>query len=171
MRAGTAQGDAKGKAPNTKVNMPLRSYHSHMFVVLLFTILQILVCTTLLLSSHLAVAQMQLADQTQSDASPALVVGFVGGFVHRDDLRHAEVQIAQQIQTTYGNGVHVQIFENRRTANAHKLILDWLNREGNGRHADEENKAPVSSCSAIAGALRPWSLSPANCSAMASLSP
>jgi hypothetical protein len=65
----------------------------------------------------------------------------VGGFVHRDDLRHAEVQIAQQIQSTYGNGVQVQIFENRRTANAHKLILDWLNREGNGKLTDEEKRS------------------------------
>src|SRR5229473_2039505 len=94
-----------------------------MLVVLLFTIIQVLAGTTVLLGSHRAAAQMQLAAPEASDASPALVVGFVGGFVHSDDLRHAEVQIAQQIQATYGNSVHVQIFENRRTANAHKLIL------------------------------------------------
>src|SRR5712692_4415018 len=130
MRSWNYEGAHQGKVEKTKVNMPLRSYHSEMLVVVLFTIIQGLACTTVLLSSHLAVAQMQLAAPKQSDASPALVVGFVGGFVHSDDLRHAEVQIAQQIQATYGNGVHVQIFENRRTANAHKLILDWLNREG-----------------------------------------
>jgi len=44
---------------------------------------------------------MQLAAPKESEASPALVIGFVGGFVHSDDLRHAEVQIAQQIQATY----------------------------------------------------------------------
>ncbi len=81
--------------------MPLRSYHSEMLVVLLFTIIQVLVCTTVLLSSHRVVAQMQLAAPKESEASPALVIGFVGGFVHSDDLRHAEVQIAQQIQATY----------------------------------------------------------------------
>jgi len=122
--------------------MPLRSYHSEMRVLVLFTIIPGFVCTTVLLSSHLVVAQMQLATPKQSDASPALVVGFVGGFVHSDDPRHAEVQIAQQIQTTYGKGVHVQIFENRRTANAHKFILDWLTREGGDKLTDEEKRSP-----------------------------
>jgi hypothetical protein len=120
--------------------MPLRRYRPEMIAVLLFAIIQVLV-TTVLFSSHLAVAQMQIAPPTKSDASPALVVGFVGGFVHRDDLRHAEVQIAQQIQATYGNAVHVQIFENRRTADAHKLILDWFNREGNGKLTDAEKRS------------------------------
>jgi hypothetical protein len=122
--------------------MPLRSYHSKVLVVVLFTIIQGLVCTTVLLGSHPAVAQMRLDAPKQSDASPALVVGFVGGFVHSDDPRHAEVQIAQQILTTYGNSVHVQIFENRRTANAHTFILDWLTREGNDKVTDEEKRSP-----------------------------
>jgi hypothetical protein len=110
-----------------------------MLVAVLFTIIQ---GTTVLLSSHLAVAQTQLATPKQSNASPALVVGFVGGFVHNDDPRHAEVQVAQQIQTTYGNGVHVQIFENRRTANAHRFILDWLNRGENTKLSGEEKRNP-----------------------------
>ena len=122
--------------------MPLRSYHSEMLVVVLFTIIQGLVCTTVLLSSHLAVAQMQLAGPKPSDVSPPLVIGFVGGFVHRDDLRHAEVQIAQQIQATYGNGVQVQIFENRRRANAHELILNWVNKERDGKLTDEGKRSP-----------------------------
>ncbi len=121
--------------------MPLRSYHSEIPAVALFKIIQLFAWTAVLLSSYLAVAQVQLAAPKQSDASPALVVGFVGGFVHNDDLRHAEVQIAQQIQVTYGNGVHVQIFENRRTQDAHKLILDWLSRERNGKLTDEEKRS------------------------------
>jgi len=108
--------------------MPSLSYHSEMLVVVLFTIIQVLGCTAVLLNSYLAVAQTQLAAPTESDASSVLVIGFVGGFVHSDDLRHAEVQMAQQIQATYGNGVQVQIFENRRRAKAHKLVLDWVNR-------------------------------------------
>jgi hypothetical protein len=112
-----------------------------MLVVPLFTIIQVLVCTTVLLSSHRAVAQMQLAAPKESDASPALVIGFVGGFVHSDDLRHAEVQIAQQMQATYGNGVHVQIFENRRRAKAHELIRDWLNKGGDGELTDGEKQS------------------------------
>jgi hypothetical protein len=113
-----------------------------MLVVVVFTIIQVLAGTTVLLSSHRAVAQMQLGAPKQGDASPALVVGFVGGFVHSDDLRHAEVQIAQQIQATYGNGVQVRIFENRRIADAHRLILDSLNRDGNGKLTDAEKRSP-----------------------------
>jgi hypothetical protein len=108
-----------------------------MLAALFFTIIQVLICTGVLLSSPHAAAQTQLAPPTESEASPALVIGFVGGFVHSDDLRHAEVQVAQQIGATYGNGVHVQIFENRRRADAHKFILDWLSREGNGELTDE----------------------------------
>jgi hypothetical protein len=121
--------------------MPLRSHHSEMPAVVLFKIIQLLACTAVLLSSYLASAQTQLAAPTESATSPALVVGFVGGFVHSDDLRHAEVQLAQQIQATYGIGVQVQIFENRRTTDAHKLILDWLKREGNGNLIDEEKRS------------------------------
>jgi hypothetical protein len=120
--------------------MPSRSRGSEILVVLLFAIIQVLSFTTVLFSSHLAVAQTQLDAPKQSDASPALVVGFVGGFVHSDDLRHAEVQLAQQIQAT-GNGVQVQIFENRRRADAHKFILDWLTRERNGKLTDEDRRS------------------------------
>ena len=118
------------------MNMRLRSHHSEMLVLLLFAIIQALVCTTVLLSSHRAVAQMQLAAPTESDAPPALVIGFVGGFVHSDDRRHEEVQMAQQIRATYGNGVHVQIFENRRRAKAHALLLDWANSGRRGELTD-----------------------------------
>ena len=121
--------------------MPMRSYHPEMPALVLLKIIQLLTCTAVLLSSYLA-AQTQLAPPTESDASPALVVGFVGGFVHSDDRRHAEVQMAQQIRATYGNGVHVQIFENRRRAKAHALLLDWANSGGAGELADEAKRSP-----------------------------
>ncbi len=109
-------------------------------MALFFTIIQVLVCTTVFLSPHRAVAQMQDVALRETDASPALVIGFVGGFVHSDDLRHEEVQIAHQIQATYGNGVHVLIFENRQRAQAHKLILDQLNAEDR-KLTDEEKRS------------------------------
>jgi len=37
------------------------------------------------------------APQTRdSGVAPTLVIGFVGGFVHSDDLRNSEAQIARQ---------------------------------------------------------------------------
>jgi hypothetical protein len=91
--------------------------------------------------------------------------------VHSDDRRHSEVQIAQQIQATYGNGVHVQIFENRRGAKAHKLILDWLDSDGDGKLTDKEKRSThVILFGHSWGASTVVSLSPANCSEMAFLS-
>ena len=137
MRAGPAEGDAKGKP---KVNQPLRGYHPEMLVVLLFMIIQVLGGVVVLLNPHRAVAQTPVAAPKETDSSPALVIGFVGGFVHSDDLRHSEVQIARQIQATYGNGVQIQLFENRRRAQAHKVILDWLNA-GDGKLTNEKKRS------------------------------
>ncbi len=91
--------------------------------------------------SALYAFQESLAPNSDSaDASPTLVIGFVGGFVHSDDRRHSEVQIARQIQATYGNDVQIRLFENRRRAQAHKLVLDWL-KAGDGKLTDEEKRS------------------------------
>lgn len=90
-----------------------------------------------ILQSPNAAAQMQRAPIT-SDPSPALVVGFVGGFVHSNDLRHSEVQITQQIQAAYGERVRVLIYENRRRAEARKMILSWFKKEGSRRDIVQE---------------------------------
>lgn len=62
--------------------------------------------------------------------SSTLVIGFVGGFVHADDARHSEIQLAEKLRASYGNGVTIRIFENRRKEQAHKLILDWRGNTG-----------------------------------------
>jgi hypothetical protein len=92
-----------------------------------------------MLHSQGAAEQTQYAS-TANDGSPALVVGFVGGFVHSNDLRHSEVQITQQIQATYGDRVRVLIYENRRSAEARRMILNWFKRE-----ADDAATAPAKS--------------------------
>jgi pimeloyl-ACP methyl ester carboxylesterase len=84
-------------------------------------------------------AQTQFAASSSSGAIPVLVIGFVGGFVHSNDLRHSEVQLAQQLRATCGKDVHVEIFENRRKAEAHKLILDWWNTEGHRKLTEKGN--------------------------------
>jgi hypothetical protein len=86
-------------------------------------------------------AQTQFAASRDNEAAPVVVIGFLGGFVHNNDRRHAEVQTAQQLRATYGNGVHVEIFENRQRAEAHKSILDWLNRQRHGKLTDEEKRS------------------------------
>jgi len=108
-----------------------------MLVALLFMVIQVLGSAVILLHPPRMAAQTPVTAQRDPDSLPALVIGFVGGFVHTDDVRHSEVQIARQIQAKYGNGVQVQLFENRRTEQAHKLVLDWLN-VGDGKLTDDE---------------------------------
>lgn len=65
-------------------------------------------------------------------AGPAIVIGFVGGFVHRNDLRHSEVQLAQKLNSQYRDRAHIEIFENRHRDDAYAAIRNWLglNRDG-----------------------------------------
>lgn len=63
---------------------------------------------------------------TKGESTPTLVVGFVGGFVHSDDVRHSEVQLARHLQTAYGERVEVEVFRNRQRERAHKAIVDWV---------------------------------------------
>ena len=88
---------------------------------------------------HHAASQTQASMPTKRDAAPVLVVGFMGGFVHSNDLRHSELQIARQIQSQYGDRVRVQIFENRHRADAHKWIEQQL-REEDGVHSFHEER-------------------------------
>jgi hypothetical protein len=106
-------------------------------VAIVPALLWIWVWIWILLHLQPAAAQTQQAS-IENDAAPALVVGFVGGFVHSDDLRHSEVQITQQIQATYGERVRVLIYENRRTAEARKAILGWLKKAGDGQATNHE---------------------------------
>jgi hypothetical protein len=59
---------------------------------------------------------------------PTLVIGFTGGFVHSDDLRHSEAQLAKHVEQNDGDRVIVGMFENRQRAQARSMILDWIGR-------------------------------------------
>ena len=104
---------------------------SRYFIVLSFFVLNLLGLM------RMALARPPVPAETQVPESPVIVVGFVGGFVHADDLRHSEVQLIQKLQSSYGNDVTVRIFENHRRALAHKLILEQLHRIGNAVSSDE----------------------------------
>ena len=71
--------------------------------------------------------QAQNAGLTRGKARPILVIGFVGGFVHSDDVRHSEVQLARHLQAICGDHVEVKVFKNRQTEQAHKVIVEWFN--------------------------------------------
>lgn len=71
-------------------------------------------------------------------ATPAIVIGFVGGFVRRDDPHHGPVQLAQRIQRTVPKTTHVEVFENRHRAQARAAILRLLDTNHDGILSDEE---------------------------------
>ena len=67
-----------------------------------------------------------------STAPPAIVIGFIGGFIRHDNPVHSDVQLAARLRTAYPSGVHVEIFENRRGENARKKILSLLDTDHDG---------------------------------------
>src|ERR1700746_91386 len=55
---------------------------------------------------------------------PAIVIGFLGGFVRHDNLVHSEVQLAARLRKAYPTGVVVETYESYNGENARKKIFD-----------------------------------------------
>lgn len=69
-----------------------------------------------------------------------VVVGFVGGFVKKDDGRHPEVQIVRRLSEQKAPELHTAVFENRQTAAALKQVIRWLDTDGDGRLSAQEKR-------------------------------
>ena len=78
------------------------------------------------------------AVQAGESAPPAIVIGFVGGFVRHDRPHHGPIELAQRIQSTVPKGTHVEVFENRHRARARAVILRLLDTDHDGSLSDEE---------------------------------
>lgn len=78
-----------------------------------------------------------------ASAGPAIVIGFVGGFVHQNDARHSEVQLAEKLSSEYRGRAHVEIFQNRHRDDARAAILKWLGGDGNGVSEAEKRRARI----------------------------
>jgi hypothetical protein len=63
----------------------------------------------------------------QTFEPPAIIFGFVGGFVRHDDAAHDEVRLAARLRQEYATGVVVETFENHDGEHAHERILTLLN--------------------------------------------
>ena len=61
-----------------------------------------------------------------STKPPAIVIGFVGGFIAHDNLVHSEVQLAARLRREYPTGLDVETFESYREAKARQKILKLL---------------------------------------------
>src|SRR5580658_5610427 len=53
-----------------------------------------------------------------STEPPAIVIGFVGGFIKHDNPVHSEVQLAARLRKEYPAGVEVETFESDRETRA-----------------------------------------------------
>ena len=62
----------------------------------------------------------------------AIILGFVGGFVKRDDVTHPEVLFATYLPNRYGSDVHVEIFGNHEEQEAVEDIILRLDMDKNG---------------------------------------
>jgi pimeloyl-ACP methyl ester carboxylesterase len=65
-------------------------------------------------------------------APSSIVIGFVGGFVAHDNLRHGPVQLAQRIQREVPKDTYVRVFENRRRRLAYDDIVRLLDTDHDG---------------------------------------
>src|ERR1700683_2728247 len=106
----------------------------------LFSVFALLLWTILTSGPEKAPAHSVPAD-VDSPRSPAIVIGFVGGFVRRNAYVHSEVQLAARLRQEYSSGVYVEVFENHRGQNAYEKILQLLDTDDTGKLTPEQKKS------------------------------
>jgi hypothetical protein len=93
--------------------------------------------------SHLRNDPRNSPESAQS-APQIVVIGFVGGFVRRDDPVHSGVQLAAHLRQDYPSGVYVNTFENHQRDQAHRQVLQLLDANHDGAlSSDEKHSARV----------------------------
>ncbi|MGD0403666.1 MAG: hypothetical protein ABSB66_10745 [Candidatus Acidiferrales bacterium] len=81
-----------------------------------------------------------LPADVDSPRSPVIVIGFVGGFVRRNNYVHSEVQLAARLRQDYSSGVYVEVFENHRGKFAYDKILQLLDTDDTGKLTPEQKQ-------------------------------
>ncbi len=71
---------------------------------------------------------------------PAMVIGFVGGFVKHNDRVHSTVQVVEHLRNEYPEGVYVQSFANRHRDRAYKEVVRRLDGNSDGKLSAEEKQ-------------------------------
>ena len=67
-----------------------------------------------------------------STVPKAIVIGFVGGFAKRDDLKHPEVQFAANLRQRYPSQVYAEVFSNHEGQKALRQVLRLLDADRDG---------------------------------------
>jgi hypothetical protein len=73
-----------------------------------------------------------------------ILIGFVGGFVHHDNLHHGPVFLASRMHQEAPKDAYIQVFENRHRRTAYRTIVHLLdiNHDGILTH-DEKSQARI----------------------------
>jgi len=79
-------------------------------------------------------------NEASTKPPPAIVIGFVGGFIAHDNPVHSEVQLAARLRKEYPTGVDVETFESYRGERAHRRILKLLDTNRDGTLTVEEKQ-------------------------------
>ena len=66
------------------------------------------------------------------DIRKGIILGFVGGFVKRDDIKHPEVLFATYLQNRYGSAVHAEVFGNHEEKRAVEDTVRRLDTDKDG---------------------------------------
>jgi hypothetical protein len=75
-----------------------------------------------------------------SGQSPAIVIGFVGGFVKHDNAVHSTVQVVRHLRKQYASGTYIEAFENRNRKKAYQEIQRRLDVNNDGTLSTEEKR-------------------------------
>jgi hypothetical protein len=80
------------------------------------------------------------AARIDSSTPKTIIIGFVGGFVKRDDPRHPEVQFAAYLRDRYASGIHVEVFSNHAGREALRQVEQLLDTDHDGDLSAAEKK-------------------------------
>lgn len=78
--------------------------------------------------------------QSHLATAPLIVVGFVGGFVKPDDLRHPEPLFASYLRQHYGSELQAKVFSNHDARGAQSFVLNLLDTNHDGVVSPQEKK-------------------------------
>jgi hypothetical protein len=87
------------------------------------------------------VCSRERVEDANHDVRRAIILGFVGGFVKRDDVKHPEVLFATYLQNRYGPAVHVEVFGNHESQKAAEDIVRRLDADKDGVLTSAENES------------------------------
>ena len=66
------------------------------------------------------------------ESTPLIVIGFMGGRVHAQNLVHREAMVAKDLQQRYPQAVHAAMFANHDAPAALRTVLRLLDQDHNG---------------------------------------